>query len=766
MERERKAGGMLSPRWGVRRAILNDLGPAATFIAANYNMSVDIKAFEREATRILREVQNELGWMYETKHTDGTTGRINYTVWSDLFSCPQCAGEITFLEETLDQTSQRVRETFACPHCGVQLTKNQLERLYEIYFDKATNSTARRIRRKPVIINYSVGNAKYQKIPDEEDIAILARIESLPIMPDVPTNKLPFMHMTHQRARMESFGITHIHQFYLLRATQALGALWSKAELVEDNRLRHMLQFWVEQAVWTMALLNRFRPTGYSQVNQYMTGVYYIPSQHSECSPWYVLAGKLKRIVQSFSRSFAEDAKIQTTTGTAANLGLPDNSIDYVFTDPPFGENIYYADLNYLVESWHRVWTNAEPEAIIDHAKHKGLPEYQRLMQRCFEEYYRVLKPGRWMTVIFHNSRNSVWNAIQEAMQAAGFVIADVRTMDKQQGSYRQVTSSAVKQDLVISTYKPNGGLEDRFQGEAGYEEGVWDFVRTHLRQLPVFVSAKAGQGEVIAERLDYLLFDRMVAFHVQRGVAVPLSAPEFYAGLRQRFPQRDEMFFLEEQVAEYERKRLSVREIQQLTIFVKDEATAIQWLRQQLGNKPQTQAELTPQFMRELGAWDKHEKLPEMIELLEQNFLHYDGEGPIPAQIVGWMRKSSELREPIEKEIDAGMLREDGGLETREFRLLVHARDRWYVPDPNKAIDLDKLRIRALLREFATYTEGRGKLKLFRTEAVRAGFAALWHERDYMTITRVAERLPELVLQEDPDLLMYYDTASLRVHP
>jgi hypothetical protein len=294
----------------------------------------------------------------------------------------------------------------------------------------------------------------------------------------------------------------------------------------------------------------------------------------------------------------------------------------------------------------------------------------------------------------------------------------------------------------------------------------VWDFVRTHLKQLPVFVSAKVGQGEVIAERLDYLLFDRMVAFHVQRGVAVPLSAPEFYAGLRQRFPQRDEMFFLEEQVTEYERKRLSVREIQQLTIFVKDEATAIQWLRQQLGNKPQTQAELTPQFMRELGAWDKHEKLPEMIELLEQNFLHYDGEGPIPAQIVGWMRKSSELRELIEQEIAAGKLREYGGLETREFRLLVHSRDRWYVPDSNKAIDLEKLRIRTLLREFASYIEGRGKLKLFRTEALRAGFAALWRERDYTTITRVAERLPELVLQEDPDLLMYYDTATLHMSP
>src|SRR5438034_10037902 len=135
-------------------------------------------------------------------------------------------------------------------------------------------------------------------------------------------------------------------------------------------------------------------------------------------------------------------------------------------------------------------------------------------MQRCFEKYYRVLKPGRWMTVVFHNSRNAVWNAIQEAMSVAGFVVADVRTLDKQQGSYRQVTSSAVKQDLVISAYKPNGGLEGRFKLEKGTEEGAWDFVRTHLRQVPTFVS-RDGSVEIIAERQAYLLYDRMVAFHV-----------------------------------------------------------------------------------------------------------------------------------------------------------------------------------------------------------------------------------------------------------
>lgn len=767
---EREAAGLPAPHWGARRVVLNDLGPAATFIAANYNLPFDVTDFEREAQRILAELRRELGWMYETRHTNGATGRINYTVWSQVFTCPECGEEIVFLKQAMDPATKRVEDAFPCPRCSVTLTKDTMERVFETLIDPATGASWRRVRFIPVFINYSVGSAKYEKELDAADLALLDRIAAMPLPSTVPTAAFPISQMGHG-SRLAPKGFTHVHHLYLPRAAQALGTLWAKAADVEDARLRHMLLFFVEQGIRGMSLLNRYKPIQYgriggSQVGLDLTGVYYVPSIGTEVSPWYQFDGKLGRLISAFSRLYTEPNVAWTETGTAAALGLPDTAVDYIFTDPPFGENIPYADLNYLVESWHRVWTNVEPEATVDHFKHKGLPDYQRLMQRCFEEYHRVLKPGRWMTVVFHNSQNRVWNAIQEAMQAAGFVVADVRTLDKQQGSYRQVTSTAVKQDLVISAYRPNGGLEQRFQLEAGSEEGVWDFVRTHLRQLPVFVAAKDGRGEVIVERLDYLLFDRMVAFHVQRGVAVPISAPEFYAGLRLRFPQRDEMFFLEDQVAEYERKRLSVREIQQLTIFVTNESSAIQWLRQQLTNKPQTQADLTPQFMRELGGWEKHEKLPEMLELLEQNFLRYEGEGPIPAQIVAWMKKSAELRELVKRESEAGGLREDGGLDTSSPTLHAQARDRWYVPDPNKAIDLEKLRMRTLLREFAGYSDGRGKLKLFRTEAVKAGFKQAWADRDYQTIVRVAERLPESVLQEDPDLLMYYDNASLRVSP
>ena len=450
--------------------------------------------------------------------------------------------------------------------------------------------------------------------------------------------------------------------------------------------------------------------------------------------------------------------------GTAAQLHLPADSIDYIFTDPPFGENIYYADLNFLVESWHRVWTNTAPEAIVDQAKNKKLLDYQRLMQHCFEEYYRVLKPGRWMTVVFHNSRNSVWNAIQEAMRVAGFIVADVRTMDKQQVSYRQVTSSAVKQDLVISAYKANGGLEARFQLAAGSPQTAWDFMNTHLRQLPTFLT-KGGKVEIVVERLPFVLFDRMVAFHVQRGVSVPLSAQEFQAGLLQRLPVRDGMYFLPEQIAEYERKRLTVREVQQLEIYVTSEASAIQWVRQHLINKPQTVAELTPQFMRELNAWPKHEHLLELRELLEENFLLYDGTSAIPAQIVTWLKKSSDGRDLIVAELANGSASEiNGALATSNQHLLASARDRWYVPDPNRAIDLEQLRTRSLLREFASYLVDGRKLKQFRTEAIKAGFKQAWNTKDYATIIAVAQRLPEAVVQEDSELLMYYDVASNRV--
>jgi len=767
------------PQWGLRRVVLNDLSPAATFIAANFNIPFDVQQFARTGKQILDQVEQELGWMYKTVHRSKkdmqehedeimkillgespcppwlAIGKIEYTVWSEVFTCPDCAGEVIFLDEALDKETKHVKENFPCPHCSSRVSKQQLNRSYEATFDKILGKPIQAPKRKPSMIVYSVEGLRYEKIPDLFDMAVLKRINSLELPKEVPPVEIPPMHMTHERARMDKAGVTHIHHFFLPRAAHALASLWRKANVHSDERIRHMLLFFVEQGIRGMSLLNRYKPIQYgriggSQVGLDMPGVYYISSIGSEVSPLYQFEGKLNRLYTTFNtNSFFKNLAIISTSSTS-RLGLSDKSVDYIFTDPPFGENIYYADLNFLVESWHRVITNAVPEAIVDKFKKKGLLEYQRLMQQCFKEYYRVLKPGRWMTVVFHNSRNAVWNAIQEAMQASGFVVADIRTLDKQQGSYRQVTSTAIKQDLVISAYKPNDGLEDRFKLESGTEEGVWDFIRTHLKQLPKFVS-KDGKTEVIAERINNLLYDRMVAFHVLRGVTIPMSAPEFYAGLARRFPERDGMYFLPDQVAEYDKKRMTIKEFLQLQLFVTDESSAIQWLKQQLTMKPQTFQELHPQFMKEIGGWNKQEKPLELSELLEQNFLCYDGKEDVPSQIHSYLSTNfKELRK---------LPKDDPSLKAK-------AKDRWYIPDPNKAGDLEKLRERALLREFEEYKQYQKKFKStdkFRLEAVRAGFSKAWHERDYITIINVANKIPENILHEDSKLMMWHDGAVTR---
>ena len=348
LETEWKKQGKAAPKWGSRRVILNDLSPAATFIAANYNLPFDVEAFAKAGKKLLKDVQQELGWMYETTDKDGKTkGRVEYTVWSEIFTCPHCAGEVNFLDEALDDDSKQVRGTFPCPHCGADLNKDNLDRVMESRVDPATGLPWKRVKFRPSIIFYDVGGQRRQKAPDQFDLAVLDRIEALPFPNGLPTTRFPIEQMYHG-SRIQPKGFECIHHFFLPRSAHAMAALWRKAEAEPDARTRQMLIFFVEQALWTASLLNRYRPTGFSQVNQYLTGVYYVASQHAECSPWYILEGKLGRLAKTFLAFKTEAGRAVVTTGTAARIPTLDSSIDYIFTDPPFGENIYYADLNFL----------------------------------------------------------------------------------------------------------------------------------------------------------------------------------------------------------------------------------------------------------------------------------------------------------------------------------------------------------------------------------------------------------------------------------
>ena len=727
---------------GARKAVLNDLSPAATFIAYNYNTPVNVKEFEREAKRILAEVEEECGWMYETTHTDGRSkGKINYTVWSDVFTCPECAGEVVFWEAAVDKQEGKVQDEFPCPHCKAALTKRKMDRAWTTKYDSALNESVKQAKQVPVLINYTVDGHKgrFEKAPDENDLNLINKIENSEIPYWFPTDR---MMEGKESRRNDPAGITHVHHFFTKRNLWILSTIWKKSKTpIEYFLTTGMMTRSSKQARF---LAKNYFHGGGGWVGTNLSGTLFIPSLNIEVIPTFTFSNRIAKIdYKSYGLGVVsiQDSSV---------FKIDSNIFDYIFIDPPFGSNLNYSELSFTWEAWLKVITNNESEAIENSVQGKGPNEYRQLMTACFKEAYRVLKPGRWMTVEFSNTKASVWNSIQTAINEAGFIIANVSALDKKQGSFKAVTTpTAVKQDLVISAYKPNGGFEERFQKEAKTEEGVWDFVHTHLGYLPV-TKMHGIDLIVIPERDPRILYDQVISYYVRKGYAVPIDSQEFQIGLAQRFSERDGMYFLPEQVAEYDRQKMLLgNKTLQQSLFVTDEASAIEWIRNLLKTKPQSFQDINPQFMKETSGWSKNEVGLELSTLLEQNFLSYDGTGPVPEQIHSYLSTNwKEMR----------------NLSKQDSILVAKAKGRWYVPDPSKAGDLEKLRERALLKEFEQYKQLNKKLKVFRLEAVRTGFKKAWQERDYKTIIAIAEKIPNSVLEEDPKLLMWYDQAVTRM--
>ena len=279
-----------------------------------------------------------------------------------------------------------------------------------------------------------------------------------------------------------------------------------------------------------------------------------MPIVRMEKNVYDTLQRKLSRVVDAERAKSTVSGQAFVSTQTATDLSaIPDSSIDYVYTDPPFGANIIYSELNLVLEAWLQTTTADQTEAVIDSARNRSADDYGALMRQAFSEYYRVLKPGRWITVEFHNTMAEVWNIIQTSLGDCGFLIGEVGVLDKGTTTILgDIRPGSAKHDLLISAYRPERELEEKFALTAGTLDAVWNFVAAHLRHLPV-TAVNRGASEIIAERQDRFLFDRMLAFHVRRGVSVPVSAADFYVALEKRFPKRDGMYFLEDQLTEYE---------------------------------------------------------------------------------------------------------------------------------------------------------------------------------------------------------------------
>jgi DNA modification methylase len=754
-------------KMGSRKAVLYDIAPAATFIAYNYNKKANVKENEHRLFIALNKLNNDYSWIFSTLHVpislknevfdfqhletfkefykknQKNFAKINYIVWSEQYICNVCLGELTYWEGMVEEDQKNVRKEVLCPHCKASSAKKELRRVLVKSIDPITGNLIEQPKLVPIKINYTLNKKRYEKLPDDYDLKLIELFENFESYKNIPCDALIPGIKTIEPIRL---GLTHVHHFYTKRI---LFAIDKYLDQFKDIPLQDK-QFLLGSTLPKLTKMNRFMPQhGSRALVGPMANALYFPPLSVEHNLFSQLEFQLNKIIKAWNDLNGNIISTQSSTVT----GMPNNSVDYIFVDPPFGANIMYSELSFARESWLKVKTNNEKEAIENRAQNKSINEYTQLIISSFKESYRILKPNHWITVEFSNTQSSVWNAIQFALQESGFIIASVDALDKKRGGFHaMITTTAVKQDLVISAYKPSEESVEKMRNKSNTPESAWIFVSQHLEKLPVFLGSKR-ETLLISERTPRILFDRMVAYHVQTGLPIPISSPEFQVGVSQRFPMRDGMAFLESQVAEYDKRRTSVVDFSQQTLFVSDENSAIEWIRQQLMKKPQTRQDLHPQFMKEIQHIAKHEQLPEVDDLLVQNFLRYEGDTVVPDQIASYLRRN---------------YREYRGLDNDDDKLKAKAMNFWYVPDPNKQADLEKLREKTLLREFENYVVELGthkkKLSHFRTEAVRAGFKKAWTEKDYNKIVNVGDRLPETVIQEDDKLLMYYDNAQIRI--
>lgn len=687
-----------------RNAILCDLAPISTFISAINN-----KRFGNSVAKVLLDIitesKKEYGFLYKT--VNGL--EINYYVWCDVFLCPECCQEFPIFPHGVIHHGNKVetKKRFYCPTCGKEHTIRSIERII----------TSEGKKRSVVWVNAGSGKQRINRETDQFDKELAQKATQLlsEFEGFYPKDIIDPNRYSAKLAQLGNKNIDNISKFLSDRNLLIFADVYNRIMNISSTPIRNACLS-ILTSIFTVVSERQ----GYFGGGGGMSGNLYMPIVRMEKNIYATLERKIKKYqeVDLYKNRYGGTSFVTTQSSTALD-NIKDESVDYIYTDPPFGANIIYSEMNLLLEGWLKVKTNNGEEAIVDETANKTEFVYSTLMTECFSQCYRKLKKDHWMSVEFHNTKASIWNILQNSIMKAGFVIAQISKLDKGGTTIlADIRPGAAVQDLIISCYKPSIGFEEEGFAKTSTKEYVWDFIEHHLEKLAL-TSIEDGRAHAVSERNPRILYDRMLSYYILHGFEVPMSLHEFMRELSHRYVERDNMCFTPKQALEYDKIRLKSVDFVPMGIIVSDEANGIEWVKNQIRNTPKTYKDIQPNWTKALVAIRKGDKIPELNTILEENFIKNEN-------------------------------------------------DTWRLANVNDDVDLEKLRTKALLKEFKLYLEvcrkPRGKLKDVRVEAVRAGFKQCYSDKNFADIILVGDRIPQNLLTEDEQLLMYYESANSKV--
>ncbi len=490
-----------------RRAIAVDASPAATFITRFYLSRCDPEDLERRFHRMCRSVSRETEHLYRTTcHRCGSPATIHYVIYSNLYHCPVCGRRVSLYEASLHTPP-------GCPHCSSDSSVRG-----------AITSSLPIVGNEPVAVNFScAGPCRPRRItrscagPDgdaeafrEIDLARIEELERAPIPYPVPERYM--MDVTDPTKPWgdewrPSRNFRTVSDLFTYRNLYALSALFHAAGGDED--LRAILT----SGMWAVSKKAQHLSAG----GGYIPGNWALPPM-----------SKQRNVLESLSKVFTRTLKAKRTlarrlrsqdacisTQSARSLAeIPSDSVDYVFTDPPYGGSVQYAELNFIWEAWLGCNTDwRDQEIIVNRTRNRTEKDWAKGMREAMAECRRVLKPGRWLSLCYHHASSSMWEELQDIMTDVGFIPGTshrAATIDTGSHTYNQrVTDKLVKRDLVLNFRKAGPG---EFPVKRPRARPTNDgFTELASRTIRDYLSANPGASK---DRI----YDHLVSFLVRTG--------------------------------------------------------------------------------------------------------------------------------------------------------------------------------------------------------------------------------------------------------
>jgi len=436
-----------------RNAELSDISVLGRHIGSSLLNFVSAAELLSSARRIIQSATNDVRTFYWTICSACKQATLfGKLIWSYVYACPSCSAQLTYYD--LIRANQW-RTPTECPSCTRDFQRR----------------SATRIKETPVLVSYTCEHCtnKEERPPLDGDFDAIAAGTKRRSRLDIPTLEIESDREMFRRSALGRSGNTETASFFTPRNAATLAYLY-KHILQERNRAIRSKLVFAFTAILPRASKryqwHHKRPLNAQNQTYYIAPIFY------EWNVFDLFWRKVNAVIRADNYIQANAggpllgsrSKVHYTTASADDLAhLPDQSIDYVFTDPPFGSNMFYSDMSLFQEAWLGETTDHSREAVIHTSKKNRMASaarYEEVLTGALRECWRVLKPGSRMSVVFSNSRGEVWAMLQRAVQATGFDFEPnaITLLDKGQRSVKGLNSGkegVVTADLVL-TFRRN----------------------------------------------------------------------------------------------------------------------------------------------------------------------------------------------------------------------------------------------------------------------------------------------------------------------